>query len=219
MTNDHITNAFPPFQPFPLLNGPHLQTVSATYLARRPALCGTVQHRVELPDGDQLVLQDDQPDTWRPTDPVAMLIHGISGCHASTYMVRAAAKLVTRGVRSFRLDMRGCGAGWSLARHSMHAGRGDDIQAVIQFLSRLCPHAPRAGVGFSLGGLTLLRAIAEHNIPIPTDSGLTCAMAISPPMLGLPKPSTKPVLQSCHGPLDVPLRDSTARHQSGNRRL
>jgi predicted alpha/beta-fold hydrolase len=171
---------FPPFRPFPLLAGAHLQTVGATYLTRCPSITGTSQHRIDLADGDQLVVQDDRPANWHPTHPVAMLIHGLTGCHASTYMVRTATKLVAHGVRTFRLDMRGCGAGRSLAKHSMHAGRGDDVQAAIEFLAKLCPWAPRAGVGFSLGGLTLLRAIADHNTR--TEHSLSCAMAISPPI-------------------------------------
>ena len=188
-TTDHVTQlhrlkktvaAFPVFQPHSLLRGPNVQTIGATYLSLSPKLPPSTQHVIDLNDGDRLAIQDNQPPNWRSTDPVAMLIHGLSGCHGSTYMVRTTAKLISQGVRTFRLDMRGCGAGWSLAKNSMHAGRGDDVQAGIEFIAKLCPEAPRAAVGFSLGGATLLRAISTHNTK--TDYSLSCAMAICPPI-------------------------------------
>ena len=172
--------SFPTFQPHPLLRGAHRQTIGATYLARAPQLANTVQHMLELPDGDRLVLHDDRPHTWQPTDPVSLLIHGVSGCHGSVYMIRTAAKLMAHGIRSFRLDMRGCGAGGKLAKHSMHAGRGDDIRAAILFLARLCPQAPRAAVGFSLGGAILLRALGHYGGDLSAQ--LAGAMAIAPPI-------------------------------------
>ena len=39
------------------------------------------------------------------------MIHGLAGCHTSPYMQRIARKLNHRGVRTFRMDLRGCGAG------------------------------------------------------------------------------------------------------------
>jgi predicted alpha/beta-fold hydrolase len=133
-----------------------------------------------LPDGDQLVIHDDQPANWQPTDPVTMLVHGVSGCHGSFYMIRTAAKLSGRGIRTFRLDMRGCGAGWKLAKHSMHAGRGEDIGAAILFLARLCPQAPLVAIGFSLGGAILLRALSQCGGEL--QARLAGAMAIAPPI-------------------------------------
>jgi predicted alpha/beta-fold hydrolase len=172
--------SFPTFQPHPLLRGAHRQTIGATYLTRPPKLVNTVRHAMELSDGDRLVIHDDQPQDWRPSDPVALLIHGVSGCHGSGYMIRTAAKLMAHRTRTFRLDMRGCGAGWKLAKHSMHAGRSDDIRSAILFLARLCPQAPLAAIGFSLGGAILLRALSQHREDL--DLPLSGAMAIAPPI-------------------------------------
>ena len=137
-------------------------------------------HTVELPDGDQLVVHDNQPRDWQSTDPVALLIHGVSGCHGSVYMVRTAAKLMADGIRAFRLDLRGCGAGWNLAKHSMHAGRSDDIRTAILFIARLCPQAPLTAIGFSLGGAILLRALSQYRDDL--SSPLSGAMAVAPPI-------------------------------------
>ncbi len=58
-------------------------------------------HRLTLRDGDQLVVHDDLPSEWQPSDPVAVLVHGLGGDHRSGYMVRIAAKLNQQGVRGF----------------------------------------------------------------------------------------------------------------------
>ena len=60
-----------------------------------------------------------------------VLIHGLAGSHASGYMRRMAAEVADRGVRVFRMDMRGCGAGEELARGTTHCGRWADAAAAV----------------------------------------------------------------------------------------
>jgi hypothetical protein len=94
-------------------------------------------------------------------------------------MVRIARKLAERGMRVFRLDLRGCGAGRNLACQPYHAGRWEDLQAVAEFIGQLCPGAPLEIAGFSLGGNLVLRWLAEST---PTSSAVSRAMAINPPV-------------------------------------
>lgn len=172
---------FPAFVPHRLLWTGHLQTVAgAWWVVNHRELQTTVQHRVRLEDGDQLVLHDDQPPAWHPGQPAALLIHGLGGCHGSRYMVRIARKLADAGVRVFRLDLRGCGAGRNLARHPYHAGRWPDARASAEFIAGLCPGSPLSVVGFSLGGNLLLRWLGES--PELTGRLLTRAMAVNPPV-------------------------------------
>jgi predicted alpha/beta-fold hydrolase len=95
-------------------------------------------------------------------------------------MQRIAAKLFVRGVRVFRLDLRGAGAGVSLARYPYHAGRSDDLRSAVQAVAELCPRAPLTVVGFSLGGNIALKLAGElGDQPLGT---LERVMAISPPV-------------------------------------
>ena len=103
---------FPPFIPHPLVRGGHAQTVLGCYLPGLTWTASGKRHLVSLPDGDQLVLHDDEPEgdgRWQAGDRVALLVHGLGGSHQSTYMLRTAAKLVAKGVlgkhfrRSYRL--------------------------------------------------------------------------------------------------------------------
>jgi predicted alpha/beta-fold hydrolase len=149
------------FVPHPLVPGGHLQTLFGFYAS--PSRCEerAKRHFVHLDDGDTIVLHEDQPCRWATGDPVALLIHGLAGCHRSAYMQRIAARLVDRGVRTFRMDMRGCGAGQGLARRTTHCGRYADAASAVQHIARLAPDSPAALVGFSLGGAIALNLASE----------------------------------------------------------
>ena len=82
------------FRPLPLLSNPHLQTVLGVYWKGQAFPHHTVRRRVRLPDGDRLVLHDTAPAGWRPTDPVALLVHGLGGSHRSGAIVRTARLLL-----------------------------------------------------------------------------------------------------------------------------
>lgn len=167
------------FVPHPLLRGGHVQTLAGAYLWRRSPDAAT-QHRIELSDGDQLVVHDNRPDAWRTGDRVVLLLHGLAGCHESGYMSRIASKLCQRGFRVFRLDQRGCGAGAKLATQTFHAGRSDDVVQTLLQLKDLCGPCPVTVVGFSLGAAILLKMLVEQeDEPV---GGLDSAIAVAPPI-------------------------------------
>jgi len=168
----------PPFEPHPLFRNPHAQTIAGTYLPARAFPYQAKRHRVELPDGDAIVLHDDLPPGWKPGDRIALLLHGLAGCYLSSYMVRIAGKLHAAGIRTFRMDLRGCGAGQGLARHPYHAGRSDDARRALQFLARLCLDSPATIVGFSLSGNIVLKLLGKDPEALPPN--LEKAAAVSP---------------------------------------
>ncbi len=150
-----------PFRPHPLLRSGHTQTLAGWLLSQSNEPYSARQHKVVLDDYDRLLLHDDCPDSWQPGDRNALLIHGLGGSHQSCYLVRTAAKLNRLGIRTFRLDMRGAGAGMGLARKVYHAGRSDDIVRALEAVARICPQSPTALVGFSLGGAISLKMLGE----------------------------------------------------------
>ena len=104
------------FQPLPFLGNPHVQTVLGN-LFRGPSLRYPTHERlVSLSDGDQLLLHDCVPPSWNPDDFTVLLLHGLGGSHQSGYMTRMARRLLSRGIRVVRMDLRGCGKGMPLAR-------------------------------------------------------------------------------------------------------
>jgi predicted alpha/beta-fold hydrolase len=169
----------PDFRPLPLMGNPHVQTLLA-HVIRGPDLAATQVHRIELADGDHLVLHDTIPGSWRPGQRIALLIHGLGGSHRSGCVQRQALPLLRRGWRVVRLDLRGCGQGLPLARRPYHAGCSDDLRAAAAAMHRGSPGSPLVLIGFSLGGNIVLKLAGEaKTLPVP---GLECVVAVSPPI-------------------------------------
>lgn len=170
----------PPFEPPRWLRGPHAQTIVGRYWPwPRPRVAARY---VEIPvsEGDRVSLLDSVPPGWGPGDPAALLIHGLAGTARSPYMVRVAQKLVARGVRAVRMNMRGAGAGFGSARRFYHSGRSDDLRAAAAWLAERAPGSPLGLVGFSLGANLVLKLAAEAaDDPVP---GLDCVVAANPPI-------------------------------------
>ena len=168
------------FRPWFWLRNPHLQTLLGVYWKGTGFPHATVRRRVRLPDGDQLVLHDTTPPAWRPGDPVAVLVHGLSGCHRSGAIVRLARLLIARGVRAVRLDLRGTGAGFPLARGCYNAGCSADVRAALEAVHRLAPESPLWLAGVSLGGNVALKLAGEAaDRPAPN---LERVAAVAPPV-------------------------------------
>lgn len=175
-----IVDRFPPFKPHALLRNGHLQTIAGGMLrgTRRPYRA--VRNRVQLPDGDALVLHDDRPDDWQPTSPTAILLHGLTGSFRSSYMVQAAGRLNDAGVRTFRMDMRACGAGEGLSRMPYHAGISQDLRIALERVAEICPASPINLVGFSVGGNVALKLAGESADHLPPQ--LSRLVAVNPPI-------------------------------------
>lgn len=149
------------FRPHPLLANSHLQTLMGIYWPRKVAPYTAKQHKVLLDDGDFIVLHEDSPADADETTPSVLMIHGLAGSYQSTYMTRMAEKLVAQGYRSFRADMRGCGAGVGLAKSPVHCGLYSDIASAVREIGELYSESPVSLVGFSLGGTIVLNMLAE----------------------------------------------------------
>ncbi len=162
----------PPFRPHPLLRGGHAQTIAGVYLPGKLSAYAAQVHKVALDDGDEIVLHDDRPTSWQSGHRTALLVHGLGGCHSSPYLVRITAKLLARGVRVFRIDLRGWGHGAEGAKLPFHAARTPDIAAALERIERETGGSPTALVGFSLGGNMVLKLMADTAVgtgcqPVP----------------------------------------------------
>lgn len=169
------------FAPHPFVRGGHLQTLVPFLFPGAPRQAPPAARRiVQLPDGDALSLHEDEPEFARPGHPTALLLHGLAGCHASPYMLRVARKLNLSGVRVFRMNARTAGDGMALARHPYHAGRSADVLAAIRSIEEWRPGSPILLIGFSLGGVVMLKLAGELASSAPASwKGL---LAVCPPV-------------------------------------
>jgi predicted alpha/beta-fold hydrolase len=170
----------PEFVPHPLLRNGHLQTIAGRYLLGPRVRLGSTPHEVEVDGGDRLLVRESIPPGWGAGGPSALLLHGLGGCARSPYVVRVAARLCARGVRVVRMNLRGAGEGFGLARGTYHAGRTDDVRRVAEWMAGRAPGSPLALVGFSLGANLALKLAAEA-VAAPV-RGLDCVLAANPPV-------------------------------------
>lgn len=168
------------FRPLPFLRNPHVQTVLAALVPGLHCPRPDARHVVALPDGDAVVLHNNTPPGWQRGDPLALLVHGLSGSHLSPHIRRLAALLLAHRVRVVRMDLRGAGAGLPLARRVYHAGRSSDIRAALEAIHAWSPSSPLLLAGLSLGGALVLKMAAEAaDHPVP---GLARLAACAPPI-------------------------------------
>ena len=168
------------FRPHPLFLGGHLQTLAGFYLPTELPAYTAKAELVTVSGGDKIAVHDDCPPGLEHASQVALLVHGLAGCHGSAYMVRLAERLTSRGVRCFRMDMRGTGAASGMAAEPGHAGRTDDLVRAIEWIAERCPNAQLTLVGFSMGGNIALGTAAQASKE--KVGNLARCIAISPPV-------------------------------------
>ena len=172
----------PPFAPHPWFRGGHAQTIGGRYIGPfRPAL-PSESDTVDLPDGDRLHVLDSTPEGWAPGMPAAVLLHGLASTAEAPYVLRLGSRLFGMGVRVVRMNLRGAGPGFDLARGFYHAGRTEDVRAVVDRLAASAPGSPIAVAGFSLGGNLALKLAAEASRPGYDGAAIDCVVAANPPV-------------------------------------
>jgi predicted alpha/beta-fold hydrolase len=168
------------FRPLPFLGNRHLQTLLGTFWDGQIPSFVTRERHVVLPDGDRLVLHDSTPANWMRGNPIALLVHGLGGTHASGYMRRVTSMLLPHGIRVVRMDLRGCGRGAALSRHTYNGACSQDVRAAAEEIGRWSPSSPIIVIGFSLGGNIVLKLAGEAaSKPLP---GLDRVVAMAAPI-------------------------------------
>jgi len=173
----------PPFRArWPWL-GADLQTLRNFIVRPRHALANLgASERLEITladgTGDRLLMLADHPRVPQAARPAVMLVHGLTGCSDSFYIRATAAALLAAGHVVLRLNLRGAGPGFALARGSYHAGASREIAAAIAGVPPGLAASGIAAIGYSLGGNVLLKHLADAGAA----SGLTRAVSVSAPI-------------------------------------
>jgi predicted alpha/beta-fold hydrolase len=177
---ERLDRAIPPFEPHPWFRSGHAQTIVGRYWPSGRTRLRSVAHEVDVDRGDRLSVLESTPESWGAGGPAAVLVHGLAGSAQSPYVVRVAARLFGLGARVVRMNLRGAGSGFGLARGIYHAGRTEDVRRVVEWISNRAPASPIALIGFSLGANLALKLAAEAAAdPL---AGLDCVLAANPPI-------------------------------------
>jgi predicted alpha/beta-fold hydrolase len=149
------------FYPLPGLRSPHLQTILPTFFSEIGEEPPFAPFFIHLADGDALYCKMSTPPNWNLHQKTVVLLHGLGGSDASSYMIRMSRKFYQSGYRCLRINLRGSGEGVNFARRPYHGGASHDILETIQTLKKQAPTSPIILVGYSLGGNIALKLLAE----------------------------------------------------------
>jgi predicted alpha/beta-fold hydrolase len=140
--------------------GADLQTLRNTLRKAPTGLPGGTELTLPLGDGEALIGY-----LHRSVDagaqPLAVLIHGLSGSADSDYVVATARHLLALGFPVLRLNLRGAGASQRTSTGRYHAGKSEDLAAVLRALPDPLTRHGLLLVGYSLGGNMLLKFLGE----------------------------------------------------------
>ncbi|HJQ59946.1 MAG TPA: alpha/beta fold hydrolase [Vineibacter sp.] len=183
----------PPFRPrFPWLTG-DLQTLANRLLppSSRLGAGSSTRLRLAMDDGsgDTLLATLDRPEADRG-GPLLILIHGLTGCETSAYMMGTARHFLALGHPVVRLNLRAAGPSRAVCGDIYYAGRSQDFRAVLRLLPPELTGRGLVAVGFSLGGNMLLKYLGEEGaaaslraaatVCAPIDLSVTCQYMLRP---------------------------------------
>jgi len=173
--------AFPEFRSRAPWWGPDLQTLRNVLRAEATPPTAAESRRLLLPvsdgSGDTLAAQLDAP-AEPAKRALVVLIHGLSGCETSAYMLASARFWLQRGHAVLRLNLRGAGPSRPHCRLQYHAGRSEDLRAALAALDLERWPQGLVLVGYSLGGNMLLKFLAEYGALFP----ICAAASVSAPI-------------------------------------
>ena len=169
---------------FPWIGG-DLQTLR-NYLLRRSAdLSPWPARRIEIDmadgSGDRLLAELHENGEAAKRRPLALLIHGLTGCADSAYIRNTASALLAEGCAVVRMNLRGAGPGARASRFHYHAGRSEDLRDFLTGLAQQDPTLCARGfflMGYSLGANMMLKFLAEYGRDFPVHA----AVSVSAPL-------------------------------------
>jgi predicted alpha/beta-fold hydrolase len=174
-----------PFEPHPLLRGGHTQTVAGWAWPRSWRLGALRAHATdedrlfEVEPGVRLLARCRWHEN-RTSRPTLVVVHGLGGSDASSYIRGTAELAYQAGINVVRLNQRNCGGTEDLTPTLYHSGLSGDLRAVV---AELLDRDRLPGIliaGFSMGSnlaLKMAGELADEEWP-----GLLGICAISPPI-------------------------------------
>ncbi|MGB0629472.1 MAG: YheT family hydrolase [Alphaproteobacteria bacterium] len=108
--------------------------------------------------------------------PLVVLVHGLTGCEGSFYVLETAANMLSAGYSVLRLNLRGAGPSRTTCGGHYCAGSSGDLAIVLRQLPQDLTAAGLVLAGYSLGGNIVLKYLADGASEIAPNA----AMAVSP---------------------------------------
>ena len=155
------------FEPHPLLQSGHAQTIAAAFLPRK----------FDLPRGENRLFQVDAWSRllaqchWQPrknrSAPVLVIVHGLEGSCESAYVRGIAEKAYRRGYHVLRMNQRNCGGTEGLTPTLYNSGMSGDYVMVLEELIEKDGFEQIFFAGYSMGGNLVTKMAGELSDDAP----------------------------------------------------
>ena len=144
-------------------------TIASAFLRRRyPRLPPSVPRLFETEPGTRLLAECHWQQNPRE-HPTLVLLHGLEGSSASSYILGTAEKAFAAGFNAVRLNQRNCGGTEALTPSLYHSGLSCDIRAVLLELIERDALPAVFAAGFSMGGNLALKMAGEFGDSAPRE--------------------------------------------------
>lgn len=145
---------------------------------------GTREDAAQVAAKDQDAAQDGAGESPRASPsaphPVLVILHGLTGAADADNVMATAAKGYRLGFDVVRADLRNTQADDAPSLGIGHAGRSEDLRAILDHIADVAPNAPATAIGFSLGGNITLKGLGEYCAAPP--GHLRAAATVSVPI-------------------------------------
>ena len=143
------------FNPSILFKNTHLNTIYRALNTKSKV--DYTRERVITWDNDFI----DLDFSFKNSKSIVLLIHGLEGNSLSSYILSSVNHLNKEGFDTVSMNLRGCSGEDNVSLQTYHSGKTDDVDFIINHLSKKYNYENIILCGFSLGGNMILKYLGE----------------------------------------------------------
>jgi len=164
------------FKPKFLFKKKHFNTVYRTLVTKIEGYkIDYKRQRISTPDDDFIDLDISSVNSKN----AVIAIHGLEGSAHSLYILSLAKYLNEQDIDIISVNLRGCGGQDNKFIYAYHAGFTQDLECVLNHITKNYDYQSISLVGYSLGGNMVLKYMGENGCNVPEI--VKCCVAVSAP--------------------------------------